>query len=464
MSQQIVNTGTVPNDGTGDQLHTAFNKINDNFTEVYAKGATEGLWNYNKTDTNTSTAPVSGRFKTNSGNYLDATQIAIHATTIQAIDRANTLRTMLIGDIIQCQDSLNGAAWCRYVLQSAPIDNGTWFQLNVALEADGGVASGDNQEVVFTFTANTAGGTGTTTLSAPQGRLTLQTATPVMTTTQAAKTTIYYTPYVGNMVPIYDGTSMVMTDIGGELSVETTDTAKNPAAIGVSKVNDWFVWDDAGTKRLSHGPDWTSDTTRSAGTALVRVNGILLNNAVITNGPAAQRGTYVGTTRSNASAQFDWIYGSTQVVPIAGFFGVWNAYNRRLVNSLVSDTTNSWTYAAITTLRPANAQTATRHSFVSGLAEDAFEAQYTVLASSSDSTGSLVGIGYNSTTIMFGIKVPAFSTLPVPAIGIYSLATEGFRFFQAMEGNINSSNTATFYGDNGMVGSIQSGLTFKGWM
>src|SRR4029077_13511856 len=84
--------------------------------------------------------------------------------------------------------------------------------------------------------ANTVGGGGSATVTIPQGRLTLATATPVMTTTQAAKTTIYYTPYVGNLVPIYGGSSFTMTTCA-EISVATTDTTKNPAAIGASKVN-----------------------------------------------------------------------------------------------------------------------------------------------------------------------------------------------------------------------------------
>jgi hypothetical protein len=35
MAKQTINIGTVANDKTGDQLRTAFTKINDNFTEVY---------------------------------------------------------------------------------------------------------------------------------------------------------------------------------------------------------------------------------------------------------------------------------------------------------------------------------------------------------------------------------------------------------------------------------------------
>lgn len=35
MAQQIINIGTLPNDGQGDPLRVAYSKINDNFTEVY---------------------------------------------------------------------------------------------------------------------------------------------------------------------------------------------------------------------------------------------------------------------------------------------------------------------------------------------------------------------------------------------------------------------------------------------
>ena len=36
MAQQTVGIGSSANDGTGDPLRTAFTKINENFTEVYA--------------------------------------------------------------------------------------------------------------------------------------------------------------------------------------------------------------------------------------------------------------------------------------------------------------------------------------------------------------------------------------------------------------------------------------------
>jgi len=47
MAQQEINIGTVANDGTGDTLRSAGNKINENFYELYQSNytaATPGDW------------------------------------------------------------------------------------------------------------------------------------------------------------------------------------------------------------------------------------------------------------------------------------------------------------------------------------------------------------------------------------------------------------------------------------
>ena len=43
MAQQIINTGTTANDGTGDPLRTAFTKCNDNFTQLFGGGGGGGI-------------------------------------------------------------------------------------------------------------------------------------------------------------------------------------------------------------------------------------------------------------------------------------------------------------------------------------------------------------------------------------------------------------------------------------
>ncbi len=231
----------------------------------------------------------------------------------------------------------------------------------------------------------------------PQGRLTLASGSPVMTTTQSAKTTLYYTPFVGDTLPVYDGASMVETTFA-ELSVLTTDTAKNPAAIGASKVNDWFVWNDGGTLRLSHGPDWTNDTTRSAASALVVVNGIWLNSVAITNGPGASRGTYVGTTRSNGSSQLEWIVGGAASGGTAAALHVWNMYNRRTALGQATDTA-SHTYTS-GTIRQFGASAGMQVSIVQGMAEEVgqwvFKSEVTLAAVAG--AAAIVGVGFDTTT------------------------------------------------------------------
>lgn len=290
----------------------------------------------------------------------------------------------------------------------------------------------------------------------PQGRLTLATATPVMSSTNSAKTTIYYTPYVGSIVPIYDGTNWTATTFS-EISVATTDTTKNPAAIGASKVNDWFVWSDAGTLRLSHGPDWTSDTTRSAGTALTMVNGLYLNNAAITNGPAASRGTYVGTTRSNGSSQLDWILGGAAAGGTAAFFGVWNMYNRVSVRTTVADTNSSWVTAASAT--PAALDTGgtgsglnNRISAVIGLSEDGIKISIGTRILTAAASGAFASIGFGMDVTnaydrraLAGAIGTAASNAAVTVQ--YTYMTSGFHFWQALQAG-DGTNTATIVGAN----------------
>lgn len=336
-----------------------------------------------------------------------------------------------------------------YVMLSDQAASGAWKKATVSSLGGGGAGvttlNGQTGAIVSYFP--------------PQGRLTLQSDTPVMNTTQSAKTTIYYTPYLGDMVPLYDGTNMVPTAFT-ELSVATTDTTKSPAAIGASKLNDWFVWDDAGTLRLSHGPDWTSDTARSVGTALVHVKGIYLNNASITNGPAASRGTYIGTTKSNSSSQLDWIYGASSAGGTAAFFGVWNMYNRVTVTTTVTDSTASWNTATSATFASMNASTANRISAVFGFPEDGIRISIFARVGSVAVAFAQGNIGFamdaTNTADKFARAQATSSGLQIissaTAENNYAPQT-GFHFWQAVDAgdgtNVGSIAGATAQGLNG---------------
>lgn len=306
------------------------------------------------------------------------------------------------------------------------------------------------------------GGGGGASGGPPQGRLTLQSGVPVMTTTQVAKTIIYYTPYVGSLIPIYTGSSFVMTTFA-ELSALTTDTTKSPAAIGASKVNDWFVWNDAGTLRLGHGPDWTSDTVRSAGTALVRVNGVYLNNVSITNGPAAQRGTYVGTTWSYADAALYWAFGGVANGGTPAYFMVWNAYNRVDVATMIGDNgVVNYTYSSAT-VRSARGSDNMRAAAVFGLQEDAAVCEYRGVVSGTPSgSNSICGIGYNANNAFASESTYSTtqSTVASQSIARLDNIPFGANFWQAVE---SGGPGASVFGANN-PGYWQNGLHWSARM
>lgn len=237
----------------------------------------------------------------------------------------------------------------------------------------------------------------------PGGRLTLASATPVMTGSQAAQGTVYYTPAVHDLVPLYDGTNFILTTFT-ELSQATTDATKSPAAVAASKNYDMFAWSDSGTIRCTRGPAWSSDTARGTGagtTELVFLKGLWLNTVSITNGPAASRGTYVGTIRSNGSSLIDYIFGAPASGGTAASFGVWNANNRVFVVSRVTDSGAAYTLTSAT-IRQARGTSGTGNqaSFVRGLAEDGVVASIGAQVSTLPvATGyGQAGLGLDSTT------------------------------------------------------------------
>ena len=77
MAQQLIGIGTTANDGTGDPIRSAFDKSNDNFTELYGAGAlsiASDILTYTKADGTTSTVDLSP--------YLDEDARAIASGTI----------------------------------------------------------------------------------------------------------------------------------------------------------------------------------------------------------------------------------------------------------------------------------------------------------------------------------------------------------------------------------------------
>jgi len=298
----------------------------------------------------------------------------------------------------------------------------------------------------------------------PQQRLTLTSGVPVLSTTVTAAGTIYETPYLGNMIPLWNGTNFVATPAAETSNVLANSSTGNagPAAAVASSCYDLYEWSNSGTPTLTRGPAWTSCATRAGtGTGLTRVNGILTNTSAITNGPGAGAGTYVGTFATDpGGATVTWQYGSAAANGGAGIFNLWNEYNRRPVFTQVIDTTASWTYA-LTTIRAAHGSTTWRVTFVSGLAEDSFSSVFNEIATVATSGSILPGIGLDSTTTYSGAtgQTPTGITVGT-GTGSFSSVNIGQHFYSALESN-TGTNTATISGSSAI--GANSFLTFQGY-
>lgn len=308
----------------------------------------------------------------------------------------------------------------------------------------------------------------------PQGRLTLTTAVPVQLADVAGATSVFYTPYVGNQIPIWNGITFTPT-----VFPELTLALSNPNH-AINSNYDAFVAFNAGVLTVCTGPAWTSDTGRGTGagtTQLTRVLGLYTNTVSMTarNGAttftvAAGFGTYVGTIRTIGSAgQTSWVAN-----PAAAAGGgacllyQWNMFNRVPASAISMDSTNTWAYTTAT-WRAANAAVSSgllnRISAIFGFNEDAVSVVFNGLVTASN-IGAAVGVGLDSITAWSGTPglynnnstpggpgaLPAFFT---------GAAGQGLHFFQALE--YGTTNTV-FGGDNNVPLNMQMALIFQGRM
>ncbi len=294
-------------------------------------------------------------------------------------------------------------------------------------------------------------------LGPPQGRLTLLTGVPVLVTNETAKTTIFYALYVGDQVPIYDGSSFVQRTII-ELSLALDSNSGHTGYHQSGKLFDLFVDYNSGTPRLVSGPAWTNSTTRAD--AIARLNGIWTNNAsVVTRfgtgaGDTATIGanllTYVGTFYATANGQTGM---NVQPTPAAGgtnnILGLWNAYNREPVTAFNQDSTASWsvTSASFEALNVgASSGLLNRVSFVDGLAQSEIRVAHFETCAAGATFNAQFGSVLDSTTATpagIGATTDSASSSTAPVPDRFFPQT-GFHYIQAVQKV--SGGTATFAG------------------
>ena len=338
------------------------------------------------------------------------------------------------------------------------------------------------------------------------GRLTLTTAVPVVTSAVTAATVLYWTPWKGNQIGLYDGASswavlaqaevsIKLTDtqtgsthngtkvldgltdtsqlivgmkisgtgIGSGATIQSVDSATQVTAtvnstasasvsitfkLAASLPYDVFGYNNSSALKLEFCK-WTNATTRA--TAPVMQDGVLVKTGATTR-------RYLGTIATTTTdGQTEFSFGGLSAGGTAGNLLVYNYANRIDTAAMVRDSTNSWSYGTAT-IRSANGSATMRVNFVQGVLEDMLCAEYSVAFGSS---GASVGVGFDGTTFSgaIGYIDTTATAVVVTAVGCFSgtLSSAGLHYAQALEYVVSG---ATFYGDNGTPTFFQNGLSF----
>lgn len=303
----------------------------------------------------------------------------------------------------------------------------------------------------------------TGTLAKPGGRLTLVSATPVLQSDQTAKTSVFYTQFENNKLPIYDGANMVVYDIPDgeiELALNTTNHLS-------TRIYDIFaVIGEDNVPFLVTGPVWTNSTTR-ASAITQSIAGVWTNAAILSNafngatdyGPIAiGRATYLGSVYCTANGQTGM---AMKPAPAAGgnanVLGLYNAYNRVPVVALCRDTTaNFLDVSGI--WRPLLNNSNSRISYLDGLAQSVVKGDLTTIGvGSANAINGYVGMTQDATNVAPDLVTSMSGTNSVyfpMSVHQQWLPSLGFHFIQSMQLVLGSSG-GTYFSVVGSDGTRQ---------
>lgn len=382
------------------------------------------------------------------------------ASPIWTADYVNARDSKLIAKTLTGSGSPNGSV-AGTAGSSSILPDFYWDYTNSVLYVC--TTTGTSSTAVWTAVNASAA---TPAVPTPQGRLTPRSAEPVLATDVSGANSIYYEPYVGNLVPIYNGASMTPT----EFSALPLVLASQHVA---STIYDVFVFSNSGVLTLVTGPAWSVSTagsgargTGASTTQLTRVKGLWVNAVSMTarNGSTtytvgANLGTYVGSIFIDGSAgavSCHLSFGQSRK------WGVWNAYNRVPVQLKVGDATGSWTNTP-TSWRQSRADATNFAHIFSGLPEEHYDLSFSQTIkqaiNSTDCTAD-IGIGFNSTTVVSGrqgrasissaiagvqfhITTPMATHLALPSLGLHKV--------NAIEQAGTGTTDNTFFGSEALM-------------
>lgn len=270
-----------------------------------------------------------------------------------------------------------------------------------------------------------------------QGRLTLASGCPITTSDVSNASNVYFTPYKGDRVALFDGTlwkTLSFTEITHALGTVTS-----------AMCYDFFLY-ASGSTILMEKEVWSTNSSRLKN--LTYQNGMLVKSGCATS-------LYVGTIYTSSTAY-------TQDTTSQRF--LWNYYNRVERNLVAVDTTDTWTYTTAA-WRAQNANTTDgvgRISCVIGWSEDLCEAiNYGDAYNDPGGVYHSVGIGIDSQTVNSAQAFGGYSlgkTVQTFISSFYKgVLSIGYHYIQRLEISL-ASGTTTWVGDNGTPNAYILGM------
>lgn len=356
------------------------------------------------------------------------------------------------------------------------------------------------------------------------GRLTLASGVPVTTTDVTSASTIYWTPYQGNEIGLYDASGWTVMSF--------TETLLALGTLVNAQAYDVFAYNNAGTLAIESA-EWKNAvvtmTIAAPGAVTWTAHGMSTGNSVtftttgaLPTGVSANTqywitvvdvntfrlsttmanvaaGTFITTSGTQSGVHTahqpqarqtelvlqDGVYvktGATTRRYLGTFLAtttattedslakrcLWNYYNRVVRPMRVYEATASWAYVTAT-YRQARASVVNQLEFIRGLEEDDIEAQlYAFVADDTGGTSAWASIGLDSTATVSALSAGGMTG--VPDAGSPHPITAMWRGFPGigrrtlvwLERGNGSATTMTWYGANGFATAMQSGL--NGWL
>lgn len=276
MTQQVVNVGSAPNDGTGDTVRNGMIKINNNFTEIYTTHTMTGMITVGNSTVNSSVSNAVGfyfgnstvRFTANNSLLNMGNSFIVNSTLVNASanlnvgDTANVANYLFVNStVLTVNGSANAAS---FTVGSNLVGNASGVYhtgvINAASHTVGSSLVGNSTGIYHTGTINSASHT--------VGSNFIANSTGVYHTgTVNAVSHTVGTSTIANSSGVYTGTvNGAILQIGGKLVVNSSQFSFGSAlpveANGALGTAGQYLTSDGGSKVY-----WSSPGVASVNTA-----------------------------------------------------------------------------------------------------------------------------------------------------------------------------------------------------